>query len=49
MPKDEHYRAAEMHNLAAHAHMQAATHHGKEDHMTGHEYCSSNGTFQKGS
>ena len=38
MPKDEHYRAAQMHNLAAHAHMVAATHHDKEDHMTGHEY-----------
>jgi hypothetical protein len=38
MPKDEHYRAAELHNLAAQAHRTAATHHGKEDHLTGHEY-----------
>lgn len=37
MPKDEHYRAAELHELAAHAHLAAAAHHGKEDHLTGHE------------
>lgn len=26
-----------MHELAAHAHRAAAVHHGKEDHLTGHE------------
>jgi hypothetical protein len=37
MAKDSHQRAAEFHNLAAHAHQAAVTHHGKEDHLTGHE------------
>jgi len=26
-----------MHELAAHAHRAAAAHHGKEDHLSGHE------------
>jgi hypothetical protein len=26
-----------MHERAAHAHRVAATHHGKEDHLSGHE------------
>jgi hypothetical protein len=30
-------RAAELHNLAAHAHAAAAVAHGKEDHLTAHE------------
>lgn len=38
MPNDSHQRAAEFHDLAAHAHRVAATHHDKGDHMTGHEY-----------
>ena len=38
MPYDSHQRAAEFHDLAAHAHRVAATHHGKGDHLTGHEY-----------
>jgi hypothetical protein len=29
--------AAEHHDLAAHAHRTGAEHHGKEDHLTGHE------------
>jgi hypothetical protein len=29
--------AAEHHDLAAHAHRAGAEHHGKEDHLTGHE------------
>jgi hypothetical protein len=37
MPNDSHQRAAEFHELAAHAHRVAATHHSKEDHLTGHE------------
>ena len=38
MPNDSHQRAAEFHDLAAHAHRIAATHHAKGDHQTGHEY-----------
>jgi hypothetical protein len=38
MPKDAHQKAAEYHDLAAHAHRIAATHHDKGDHMTGHEF-----------
>jgi hypothetical protein len=34
---DSHQKAAEYHNLAAHAHRTAAVHHGQEDHLTGHE------------
>jgi hypothetical protein len=37
MPKDSHVRAAELHDLAAHAHRVAAAHHDKGDHQTGHE------------
>jgi hypothetical protein len=37
MPMDSHQRAAEFHDLAAHAHRVAAVHHEKEDHLTGHE------------
>ena len=37
MADDSHQRAAEFHELAAHAHRVAATHHGKEDHLTAHE------------
>ena len=38
MPQNSHQRAAELHFQAAHAHQAAAVHHGKEDHMTGHEH-----------
>jgi hypothetical protein len=38
MPNDSHQRAAEFHDLAAHAHRVAATHYDKGDHKTGHEY-----------
>ena len=38
MPNDSHQRAAEFHELAAHAHRAAAVHHGKEDHQTRHEH-----------
>lgn len=34
---DWHHRAAEFHDLAAHAHRVAAAHHDQEDHVTGHE------------
>jgi hypothetical protein len=30
-------RAAELHDLAAHAHRAAAEERGKQDHLTGHE------------
>ena len=36
MSQRPHERAAELHNLAAHAHA-AAVAHGKEDHLTAHE------------
>src|ERR1700675_4875889 len=38
MSNDSHQRAAEFHNLAAHAHLTAIAHHGKEDHLTAHEH-----------
>ena len=38
MPNDSHQRAAEFHELAAHAHRAAAAHDGKEDHQTGREH-----------
>jgi len=38
VPNDSHRRAAEFHDLAAHAHRAAAVHHAKEDHQTGHEH-----------
>jgi hypothetical protein len=34
---DNHQRAAELHDLAAHAHFSAAEAHEKQDHQTGHE------------
>lgn len=37
MPQSPHDRIAELHNLAAHAHLAAATSHGKGDHFTAHE------------
>lgn len=37
MSYDAHRRAAEFHEQAAHAHRAAAVHHGKEDHLSGHE------------
>src|ERR1019366_1790260 len=35
---DSQQKAAEYHNLAAHAHRTAAVHQGQEDHLTGHEH-----------
>jgi hypothetical protein len=37
MPSDSHQRAAEFHELAAHAHLAAAASHAKGDHLSGHE------------
>jgi hypothetical protein len=37
MPQSAHERIAELHNLAAHTHADAAVAHGKGDHLTGHE------------
>jgi hypothetical protein len=37
MPQSTHDRAAELHNLAEHAHAVTAVAHGKEDHLTAHE------------
>jgi len=37
MSQRPHERAAELQNLAAHAHAAAAVAHGKEDHLTAHE------------
>jgi hypothetical protein len=37
MPNDSHQRAAEFHELAAHAHRAAAVQHGKSDHLSAHE------------
>ena len=37
MPQSSNARAAELHNLAAHAHAAAAVAHGKGDHLTAHE------------
>ncbi|HEY0702143.1 MAG TPA: hypothetical protein VGD60_05190 [Candidatus Acidoferrales bacterium] len=37
MPNGYNARAAEFHELAAHAHRAAAAHHDKSDHLTGHE------------
>jgi len=34
---ENHQHAAELQNLPTHAHSSAAVHHGKEDHLTGHE------------
>jgi hypothetical protein len=38
MPQDSHRRAAEFHELAAHAHRVAEAHIGKGDHETDHEH-----------
>ena len=38
VPNSTHQRAAEFHDLAAHAHRMAAVHHAKEDHQTAHEH-----------
>jgi len=35
--RNSQHKAAEFHNLAAHAHRTAAVHQGQEDHLTGHE------------
>jgi len=35
---DWHQRAAEFHDLAAHAHLAAGKHHNQGDHLTGHEH-----------
>jgi hypothetical protein len=32
-----HYRAAELHSLAAHTHLAAASARDKQDHLTAHE------------
>lgn len=37
MSQSAHDRAAELQNLAAHAHAAAATAHGKGDYLTAHE------------
>ena len=37
MNYDSHQRAAEFHEMAAHAHRAAAVSHGKQDHFTGNE------------
>ena len=37
MPADSHRRAAEFHALAEHAHLAAAEHHDKQDHLSAHE------------
>jgi len=37
MTQSTHDRAAELHNLAAHAHAAAVVAHGKGDHLTAHE------------
>src|ERR1035438_3061771 len=34
---ENHQRAAELHDLAAHEHRSAADHHDKQDHTTEHE------------
>ena len=37
MPQSVHDRAAELHNLASHAHAAAAVAYQKGDHLTAHE------------
>jgi len=37
MSQSKHTRAAELHNLAIHAHRAAAVAHDKGDHLTAHE------------
>ncbi len=36
--RDSNRKAAELHDLAAHAHRVAAEHYEKQDHLTGHEH-----------
>ena len=36
--RDSHRKAAELHDLAAHAHRATAEHHEKQDHLSGHEH-----------
>ena len=36
--KDSHQKAAEYHDLAAHAHRTATAHYEKGEHQTGHEH-----------
>lgn len=38
MPRVSHGKAAELHELAAHAHRAAAASHDKNDHLTAHEH-----------
>ena len=38
MPQSPHNRLAELHNLAAHAHVVAAVAHGKGDYLSAHEF-----------
>ena len=38
MPENPHQRAAEFHELAAHAHRAAEAHLAKQDHLTAREY-----------
>lgn len=35
---ENHQRAAELHDIAAHAHRSAEEHRGKQDHLTGAEH-----------
>jgi hypothetical protein len=35
---ENHQRAAELHDVAAHAHRSADQQRGKQDHLTGHEH-----------
>jgi len=37
MPQSTHDRAAELHNIAAHAHEKAAASHTQNDHLSSHE------------
>jgi hypothetical protein len=37
MPQNTHNRAAELHNLAIHAHQTAAVAHSHRDHLSAHE------------
>jgi hypothetical protein len=37
MPQSAHDRAAELHNLASHAHAKAAASFSQNDHLTAHE------------
>lgn len=37
MPQSTHAQAAELHNIAAHAHKRAAASHTENDHLSSHE------------